>query len=88
MKGKKDRSWTLTYSTLQAVCNRVVMEPKKAVRKFPRVQHLHARLAGTLRSEDDEVRENSHVSNKETPFTTYKMNVWFIFHLYVVEVAV
>ncbi|KAJ9140422.1 hypothetical protein P3X46_031072 [Hevea brasiliensis] len=39
---------------LEAICNRVVMEPKKAIRKFPRVQHLYAQLAGTLRSEDDE----------------------------------
>ncbi|KAJ0048276.1 hypothetical protein Pint_15258 [Pistacia integerrima] len=37
-----------------AVCDRVVVEPKKAIRKLPRVQHLYAQLAGTLRSEDDE----------------------------------
>ncbi|KAH9775760.1 isochorismate synthase 2 [Citrus sinensis] len=37
-----------------AVCNRVVIEPKKAIRKLPRVQHLYARLAGRLRSEDEE----------------------------------
>ncbi|XP_059444802.1 isochorismate synthase 2, chloroplastic-like isoform X3 [Corylus avellana] len=36
------------------VCNGVVVEPKKAIRKLPRVQHLYARLAGRLRSEDDE----------------------------------
>ncbi|XP_062170665.1 isochorismate synthase 2, chloroplastic-like isoform X2 [Alnus glutinosa] len=39
---------------LEAVCNGVVVEPKKAIRKLPRVQHLYARLAGRLRSEDDE----------------------------------
>nr|XP_023875058.1 isochorismate synthase 1, chloroplastic isoform X4 [Quercus suber] len=37
-----------------AVCNGVVVEPKKAIRKLPRVQHLYAQLAGRLRSEDDE----------------------------------
>ncbi|KAH9719808.1 isochorismate synthase 2 [Citrus sinensis] len=37
-----------------AVCDRVVIEPKKAIRKLPRVQHLYARLAGRLRSEDEE----------------------------------
>lgn len=41
-------------SKLEAVCNRVVIEPKKAIRKLPRVQHLYARLAGRLRSEDEE----------------------------------
>ncbi|KAJ8771872.1 hypothetical protein K2173_027049 [Erythroxylum novogranatense] len=39
---------------LEAVCKGVVIEPNKAIRKFPRVQHLYARLAGSLRSEDDE----------------------------------
>ncbi|KAM3703679.1 hypothetical protein ACB098_04G113200 [Castanea mollissima] len=39
---------------LEAVCNGVVVEPKKAIRKLPRVQHLYAQLAGRLRSEDDE----------------------------------
>lgn len=41
---------------MQAVCDRVVIEPKKAIRKLPRVQHLYARLAGRLRSEDEEVK--------------------------------
>ncbi|KAL3748370.1 hypothetical protein ACJRO7_009586 [Eucalyptus globulus] len=39
---------------LEAVCSGVVVEPRKAIRKLSRVQHLHAVLAGTLRSEDDE----------------------------------
>ncbi|CAL5441458.1 unnamed protein product [Camellia sinensis] len=39
---------------LEAVCIRVSVEPKKAIRKLPRVQHLYARLTGRLRSEDDE----------------------------------
>ncbi|KAJ6882090.1 hypothetical protein NC651_028643 [Populus alba x Populus x berolinensis] len=33
---------------------KIVVEPNKAIRKFHRVQHLYARLAGELRSEDDE----------------------------------
>ncbi|KAJ6882091.1 isochorismate synthase [Populus alba x Populus x berolinensis] len=39
---------------LEAACDRIVVEPNKAIRKFHRVQHLYARLAGELRSEDDE----------------------------------
>ncbi|KAA8540930.1 hypothetical protein F0562_024932 [Nyssa sinensis] len=39
---------------LEAVCVGVLVEPKKAIRKLPRVQHLYAQLAGRLRSEDDE----------------------------------
>ncbi|XP_011044019.1 PREDICTED: isochorismate synthase 2, chloroplastic-like isoform X2 [Populus euphratica] len=39
---------------LEAVCDRIVVEPNKAIRKFHRVQHLYALLAGELRSEDDE----------------------------------
>ncbi|EXB20726.1 Isochorismate synthase [Morus notabilis] len=39
---------------LEDVCNFVVVDPKKAVRKLPRIQHLYAKLAGRLRSEDDE----------------------------------
>ncbi|KAG6753018.1 hypothetical protein POTOM_043062 [Populus tomentosa] len=39
---------------LEAVCDRIVVEPNKAIRKFHRVQHLYAQLAGELRSEDDE----------------------------------
>lgn len=41
---------------LEAVCDRIVVEPNKAIRKFHRVQHLYARLAGELRSEDDEFK--------------------------------
>ncbi|XP_043707399.1 isochorismate synthase 2, chloroplastic-like isoform X3 [Telopea speciosissima] len=39
---------------LEVICNMVLVEPKKAIRKFPRVQHLYAGLSGRLRSEDDE----------------------------------
>lgn len=37
------------------MCDKVFVEPQKAVRKLPRVQHLYACLAGCLKSEDDEV---------------------------------
>ncbi|CAN0901610.1 Isochorismate synthase, chloroplastic [Linum grandiflorum] len=37
-----------------AVCSGVVVEPSKAIRKLARVQHLYAKLAGKLGSEDDE----------------------------------
>ncbi|KAL3366696.1 hypothetical protein AABB24_011418 [Solanum stoloniferum] len=41
---------------LEAVCSSVVIEPKKAVRKFRRVQHLNAQLRGRLQAEDDEFK--------------------------------
>ncbi|GFZ12080.1 isochorismate synthase 2 [Actinidia rufa] len=39
-----------------AICDGVLVEPKKEIRKLPRVQHLYAGLTGMrmLRSEDDE----------------------------------
>lgn len=37
------------------MCFSVLIEPKKALRKLPRVQHLYAQLTGRLQSEDDEV---------------------------------
>ncbi|XP_075478488.1 isochorismate synthase, chloroplastic-like isoform X3 [Primulina tabacum] len=39
---------------LETVCSSTIIEPKKALRKIRRVQHLYARLTGTLRKEDDE----------------------------------
>ncbi|KAJ9560154.1 hypothetical protein OSB04_005314 [Centaurea solstitialis] len=39
---------------LEAVCTTILVEPRKTIRKLPRVQHLYARLRGRLRSEDDE----------------------------------
>ncbi|XP_019053463.1 PREDICTED: isochorismate synthase, chloroplastic-like isoform X2 [Nelumbo nucifera] len=39
---------------LELICKMVLVEPKKAIRKLPRVQHLYAQLSGRLRSEDDE----------------------------------
>ncbi|XP_019198046.1 PREDICTED: isochorismate synthase, chloroplastic isoform X2 [Ipomoea nil] len=41
---------------LEAVCFSVLIEPKKALRKLPRVQHLYAQLTGRLQSEDDEFK--------------------------------
>ncbi|KAH7850829.1 hypothetical protein Vadar_003523 [Vaccinium darrowii] len=41
---------------LEAVCVGVSVEPKKAIRKLPRVQHLYAQLIGRLRTEDDELK--------------------------------
>ncbi|CAL5418254.1 unnamed protein product [Camellia sinensis] len=46
---------TLFHKALkEAVCVRVSVEPKNAIRKLPRVQHLYAQLTGRLRSEVDE----------------------------------
>ncbi|KAJ4749179.1 Isochorismate synthase [Rhynchospora pubera] len=39
---------------LEALCSEVVVEPRKALRKLPRVQHLCAQLSGKLTREDDE----------------------------------
>ncbi|KAL6559466.1 hypothetical protein OROGR_004583 [Orobanche gracilis] len=38
------------------VCSRTIVEPSKALRKLPRVQHLYAKLTGTLQKEDDEFK--------------------------------
>lgn len=46
---------------LEAVCSSILIEPKKAIRKFPRVQHLYARLRGRLQAEDDEFKILSSV---------------------------
>ncbi|GLU12322.1 hypothetical protein SLE2022_290100 [Rubroshorea leprosula] len=55
---KDDLEFTIVresiQSKLEAVCDRVIVEPKKAIRKLPRVQHLFAQLTGTLRREDNE----------------------------------
>ncbi|KZV34707.1 isochorismate synthase [Dorcoceras hygrometricum] len=39
---------------LEAICSSTIVEPNKALRKLPRVQHLYAKLTGTLEREDDE----------------------------------
>ncbi|KAG9444316.1 hypothetical protein H6P81_015656 [Aristolochia fimbriata] len=39
---------------LEVLCDQVIIEPKKAIRKLPRVQHLYAQFSGRLRNEDDE----------------------------------
>nr|GMC75802.1 isochorismate synthase, chloroplastic isoform X1 [Ipomoea batatas] len=42
----------------------VLIEPKKALRKLPRVQHLYAQLTGRLQSEDDEEVKSLEVNLK------------------------
>ncbi|KAL8464982.1 hypothetical protein ACS0TY_034457 [Phlomoides rotata] len=39
---------------LESICSRTVVEPSKVLRKLPHVQHLYAKLTGTLQKEDDE----------------------------------
>ncbi|XP_073300742.1 isochorismate synthase, chloroplastic-like [Primulina huaijiensis] len=41
---------------LEAICSSTIVEPNKALRKLPRVQHLYAKLTGTLEQEDDEFK--------------------------------
>ncbi|KAI3454631.1 hypothetical protein Pfo_011294 [Paulownia fortunei] len=41
---------------LETVCSSTLIEPRKALRKLPRVQHLYAKLTGTLQKEDDEFK--------------------------------
>ncbi|CAA3002024.1 isochorismate synthase, chloroplastic-like [Olea europaea subsp. europaea] len=41
---------------LETVCSGILIEPEKALRKLPRVQHLYAQLTGTLEKEDDEFK--------------------------------
>ncbi|KAL7098712.1 hypothetical protein ACP275_09G035100 [Erythranthe tilingii] len=40
----------------ETVCSSTVVEPSKVLRKLPRVQHLYAKLTGTLEKEDDEFK--------------------------------
>ncbi|KAJ1394425.1 Isochorismate synthase [Sesbania bispinosa] len=55
---KDDIEFTIVRETirrkLEAVCENVVIEPKKMIRKLPRIQHLFAQLVGRLRCEEDE----------------------------------
>lgn len=62
---------------LENVCDSVVVEPKKAIRKLPRVQHLYAKLAGKLRSEDDEfeILSSLHPSPAVCGFPTEEARV-------------
>ncbi|XP_073145428.1 isochorismate synthase, chloroplastic-like [Henckelia pumila] len=41
---------------LEGICSSTIVEPNKALRKLPRVQHLYAKLTGTLHREDDEFK--------------------------------
>ncbi|XP_024172562.1 isochorismate synthase 2, chloroplastic [Rosa chinensis] len=62
---------------LENVCNSVVVEPKKEIRKLPRVQHLYAKLSGRLRSEDDEfeILSSLHPSPAVCGFPTEEARV-------------
>ncbi|XP_022134886.1 isochorismate synthase 2, chloroplastic isoform X2 [Momordica charantia] len=55
---KDDLEFSIVRETmkkkLEAVCDAIIVEPHKAVRKLPRIQHLYAQLAGRLKSEEDE----------------------------------
>ncbi|XP_052116277.1 isochorismate synthase 2, chloroplastic isoform X4 [Arachis duranensis] len=55
---KDDIEFTIVRDTirrkLEGVCEKVVIKPKKMIRKLPRIQHLFAQLASRLRSEEDE----------------------------------
>lgn len=71
--------------SFQAVCSDVVVEPRKAIRKLPRVQHLHALLAGRLKSEEDEVRAQ-HSSFLLQYFSSLTNNYFvFLLFLYLFE---
>ncbi|KAL3845984.1 hypothetical protein ACJIZ3_003387 [Penstemon smallii] len=41
---------------LETVCSSTLIEPYKALRKLPRVQHLYSQLTGSLQKEDDEFK--------------------------------
>ncbi|XP_048443558.1 isochorismate synthase 2, chloroplastic-like [Pyrus x bretschneideri] len=62
---------------LENVCDSVQIEPKKEIRKFPRVQLLYAKLAGRLRSEDDEfeILSSLHPSPAVCGFPTEEARV-------------
>lgn len=55
---KEDTEFTIVRESikkkLEMICDEVVVNPSKALRKLPRVQHLSAQLAARLRNEDDE----------------------------------
>uniref|UniRef100_A0A1D1YNM1 isochorismate synthase n=1 Tax=Anthurium amnicola TaxID=1678845 RepID=A0A1D1YNM1_9ARAE len=46
---------------LEIICDKVLVGPKKAIRKLPRVQHLCAQLSGRLKNEDDEFNILTHL---------------------------
>lgn len=70
-------------SLLQAVGNGVVVEPEKVIRKLRRVQHLYAKLAAKLRSEDDEVKIKKKkkicIQNNKFPF--HLLEVWLLIQI-------
>ncbi|KAL6599306.1 hypothetical protein ACP70R_045800 [Stipagrostis hirtigluma subsp. patula] len=58
LSGKEDMEFTIVRDSitkkLQMICDEVVVHPRKALRKLPRVQHLSAQLTARIRNEDDE----------------------------------
>ncbi|MCE3049555.1 hypothetical protein HAX54_045145 [Datura stramonium] len=64
---------------IEAVCSSVLIEPKKAIRKFPRVQHLYARLRGRLQAEDDEIFSSCKMLiciNLRLPYEPGMLSAW------------
>lgn len=55
---KDDIEFTIVRESIRRkmkiICNEVLVDPIKELRKLPRVQHLSAQLSGRLKSEDDE----------------------------------
>ncbi|KAK4437096.1 Isochorismate synthase, chloroplastic [Sesamum alatum] len=57
---KDDHEFSVVRESIQRkledICSSTIIEPRKALRKLPRVQHLYAKLTGTLQKEDDEFK--------------------------------
>eukprot|EP00268_Persea_americana_P056940 TRINITY_DN6780_c0_g2_i4.p1 TRINITY_DN6780_c0_g2~~TRINITY_DN6780_c0_g2_i4.p1 ORF type:complete len:621 (-),score=84.67 TRINITY_DN6780_c0_g2_i4:327-2081(-) len=57
-RAKDDLEFTIVRESirrkLELICDHVIIDPMKEIRKFPKVQHLYAKLTGKLRSEEDE----------------------------------
>ncbi|KAK4258452.1 hypothetical protein QN277_004901 [Acacia crassicarpa] len=78
---KEDMEFTIVRETirskLEAVCENVLVKPRKAIRKLPRIQHLFAQLTGRLRSEEDEfeVLSSLHPSPAVCGFPTEEAQI-------------
>ncbi|KAH9604569.1 hypothetical protein KSS87_006406 [Heliosperma pusillum] len=51
---KDDLEFVIVRDCIRKKLEALVVDPQKAIRKLPRVQHLYAHLKGQLKSEDDE----------------------------------
>lgn len=58
---------------IQVLCEKVYTNPEKAIRKLPRVQHLHSQLLGRLKREDKEVKSFF------ARWTTWKEKLFLLF---------